>query len=363
MLVFRHCLNSSQQNAFSQSSHISCHSRLPWLAVSSSQNNAALVIYNALKSHPFKLQLTWPKQIGKITSIAFSPYFYLVAGTDAGELFLFNLQSTAKVAQDSSSNIICAETILDYTSDIGLNIFGSITKLTFDNSGRYIALTSSQGGAWVVDTILKSLNPLTTALNVYDIAFSPSGAFLALATDRGIVVTAVSKAMSLHISPFAKFKSTARRISWGSPRILLFPETSSLGVLIVTPSTITGGMPLLAYSSNAVPCAKAIGLFAVDPTGERLLLSFKDSREMSLLTIKMDAGVNPPLYVVKTNTLMLQEDEDNSVLQNLQFAGSWFNSGALAASAYLDNDKGITTIRFLPCSFISENQVAKESWL
>ena len=315
-----------------------------------------------LKSQTFKLQLRWPEKIGKITSIAFSPYFLLAAGTDAGELFLFNLQSTAKVAQDSSSNIICAETILDCTADTGLNIFGSITKLTFDNSGRYVALASSQGGAWVVDTILKSSNPLTTAPNVYDIAFSPSGAFLALATDRGVVVTAVSKSMSLHISPFARLKSAARKISWGSPRILLFPETSSLGVLVVTPSTIPGGMPLLAYSSNAVPCAKPVAFFAVDPTGERLLLSFQGSREMALHTIKLDAGVNPPLYVVKTNPLMLQEDGDTSSLQDMQFAGSWFNSGALAASAYLDNDEGITTIRFLPCLFISENQVAKEIW-
>ncbi|CCJ29145.1 unnamed protein product [Pneumocystis jirovecii] len=339
-----------KNNAQALISHISWHKTIPIIALS--HVKGAIFIYDFRICSYLKYHLSSPP-LASITCLAFSKQNRLVVGYDNGQLLLWTMDLSVG-STSNKTKAYCKQLILVKPSCFSDFPCGSIADLAFSQTGRQIFIATSKG-AWIA---------LTN---------SESHCFVAFGTENSIeIFSCLNSGPGLRFSPPLYIStSEVNKLIWASDNRTLFYHTAgspNILIIYISPAILADTPPTsrkipavvsLQFESNR---PEPISNFVLNPSSERLVLSFKKAPYLASFQVYLDAVlitntlsiVSPIGFIFGPNT---NKNNDISLI-DMQFAPKYVG-GALLATIW--NDK----VTFLPMKFASKAEIddfSKTNW-
>ncbi|KTW26787.1 hypothetical protein T552_02788 [Pneumocystis carinii B80] len=349
--------------------HIAWHKVIPIIALS--HLKGMIYIYDFRNNSYFKYHLSSPP-FTSITCLAFSNQNRLIVGYDNGQLVLWTLD----LSITSTSNRIKAyskQLTLVKPSYFSEFPCGSITDLSFSQTGRQIFITTSKG-AWVYDLIFFQAQRISFS-RCFKIALTSSGShcFVALGTENSIeIFSCLNSGPGLRFSP-PLYISTSEvdKLIWAHDDKTLFYHvlgSSTIEIAYVSPAILADTPPISRKIPTVITLQsefnkpEPISNFVLDSSSERLVLCFEKRSYLASFQVYLDAVLmTNNVSVVSPIGLIYGPDTDknkNIGPIDMQFAPK-FVGGALLATIW--NDR----VTFLPMKFPSKIEIdefSKTGW-
>ncbi|OLL24593.1 Aladin [Neolecta irregularis DAH-3] len=336
---------------------IAWHPRLPVIAIAQS-TSASLFLYDLRTSAYLPSALT----LDSITTIAFSSKNTIAAALESGIVTLSTVNLKSNLIQYPLQIILNKQSLG--------NLVGRINSLDFDNSARFLAIATSKSGLWIHDLLYQHSFRLCT--HPTSSVHWSSGNFIAVSTKSAIFVyayihsgtgLAFSSPLRITLSPLRiappSKSPKLNQVQWHADGKTLFYtliDQPDVRIAFLYPSSIPGETPAYIHqpsiptpftSSGLMTYGGPISSIALDPTAERLVVSFTTSNLLASFFIRTQSSASTTDISIPLGLIRGPDSPDNVPPVAIKFAGK-FSRGAMLATVWEDS-----TVMFTPMYFLS----------